>query len=432
MGINGCVTMILAGGRGERLGALARYYSKPAIHFGSKFRIIDFTLRNCRASGIDIIGVLSQLASGNLNQYIEAMYGDGHLHSDLHMLPPRDGKGYYRGTADAVYKNIDFIEHFQAECILVLAGDHIYNMDYRGMIDFHRSTGADVTVASTLVPLQDASRFGILNADESGRIRGFEEKPRFPKSRLASMGIYVFKWKKLKKYLLADSACGQTEHDFGKNILPEMLRTGESMYTYQFSGYWRDVGTVESLWEANMDQIDHPSALQTLEDWPETPRPHVDETSYIACGAHIHQSIISENCTVCGNVEHSVLGDRVTVGEGAEIVDSVVMPGAYIGNNAKVYKAVIGAHAWIMNDSVIGMVNGSDFFIDSKICTSDISLVAPWIYIGKDMRFQTGSHICEERFLELTPETKKSLSIGMSDTSHLRLGIDDVHLFTPY
>lgn len=419
MSIKGCVTMVLAGGRGERLGALTRYYSKPAVHFGAKSRIIDFTLGNCRDSGINTIGILSQHYSDNLCEYIETAYDLENGSGGICMLPPQDNGHYYRGTADAVYRNIEFIEQFQPECVLILAGDHIYKMDYSMMVDFHRRTEADVTVASTPVPIQEAPRFGILNADSTGRVYDFEEKPKYPKSRLASMGIYVFKWDMLKKYLLADNVNEQTQHDFGRNILPEMLHAGESLYTYQFNGYWRDVGTVHSLWEGNMDQINHPFMLPTQDD--RVTISASPDASYIARGAYIHQSIISECCSVFGRVEHSVLGDRVTVGEGAEVIDSVVMPGAYIGNNAKIYKTVVGTNAIVMGYAVIGKEYGQDSFLDRKICANGVSLVAPWLYIAEGSRFQAGSHICEERLQELPARESltahESISMGFCDTN---------------
>lgn len=401
MSINKCVTMVLAGGRGERLGALTRYYSKPAIHFGGKSRIIDFTLRNCRDSGLETIGILSQYDADNLCGYIEAAYGSYSISNNIYMLPPQNSADYYRGTADAVYKNIRFMEPFRPECVLVLSGDHIYKMDYGKIINFHMDSGADVTVASTLVPVQEASRFGIINADENGRIFGFEEKPKRPKSRLASMGIYVFKWDVLIKYLLADNADAKSQHDFGRNILPGMLRSGESMYTYQFNGYWRDVGTVDSLWEANMDQIDGASGLGMYDGRQDVLSSYASEMPCrMSADASVNRSIVSGECTIFGKVAHSVLGDSVIVGKGAEIVNSVIMPNVYIGDNAKIYNAIIGTRAVIMNDTVIGTNDGTGFFIDNTVCSRGISLISPWLYLREGMRIRQNSHINRKRMDE--------------------------------
>lgn len=408
MSIKECITMILAGGRGERLGSLTRYYSKPSIHFGGKSRIIDFTMRNCKNSGIDTVGILSQYCAEDMGEYIETAYGSYSADSNIHMLPPRNSEDYYVGTADAIYKNIWFMEKFNPKFVLVLAGDHIYNMDYRKMIGLHMDTGADVTVASTLVSMQEASRFGIINADENGRISGFEEKPKYPKSRLASMGIYVFNWDKLIKYLLEDNANTQSKHDFGRNIIPAMLRAGESMYTYQFDGYWRDVGTVDSLWAANMDQLDRLSDPLMQGGRRGIIGPETGENFYSSQGSSIHQSIISEDCSIFGKIDHSVLGDRVTVGTGAQIVDSVIMPGAYIGNNAEIYKTVVGTNAVIMDDTVIGDEYGPDFFSDGKICANGVSLVAPWLYIEEGAKFKAGSNICGERLREFAAQIRRA------------------------
>lgn len=392
MNTNDCVAMVLAGGRGERLGALTHYYSKPAVHFGGNSRIIDFTLNNCRYSGINTVGILSQYLSEDLNSYVSTTYNKNRKCGRMFMLPPRENSQYI-ATADAVYKNIEFIDWFQPENVLILAGDHIYRMDYNELIAFHCETGADVTVASTRVPLQDASRFGILNAYAGGRVYGFEEKPQFPKSCLASMGIYVFKWDILKKYLLCDSENIHSQHDFGKNIIPSMLSANESIFTYQFDGYWRDVGTLDSLWEANMDQISAPPGFLIDEETDSTRTP----LYFLSAEAQVEQSIISESCSIFGKVKNSVLASTITVAKGAEIVNSVVMPGAYIGENAKVYKSIIGTGARILENARIGTDDGLDDFVDYNLCRRDVSLIAPWVVIPTETRLQKNSHVYSER-----------------------------------
>lgn len=393
MHTDNCVAMVLAGGRGERLGALTQYYSKPAIPFGAGNRIIDFTLDNCRHSGLHTVGVLSQYFSDNLSAYVSAAYSGGRERGRFHILPPPKGTQYL-ATADAVYKNIAFIERFRPKHVLILAGDHVYRMNYAELTASHDKTGADVTVASTRVPVQDAHRYGILNAYPDGRIYSFEEKPRRPKSGLASMGIYVFRWDALKKYLLEDSWNTFSRHDFGKDIIPVMLSTGASAYTYRFDGYWRDVGTLDSLWEANMDQLADPPEFQIPGNEPDSMgiAPY-----FLAAGSQMDRSIISGGCSIFGNVRHSVLADSVTVERGAEVVDSVIMPGAYIGENAKIYKAIVGPEAKIMHGAEIGTDGGLDVFVDRNLCRRDISLVAPWVLVPQGMRFQKSSQISMAR-----------------------------------
>lgn len=392
-----CVAMIMAGGRGKRLGSLTDYYPKSAVHFGGNHRIIDFTLSNCLHSGIGTIGVLSQYLSSELHTYINSVSGCLSEGSGVYVLPPQNEKSAYRGTADAVYKNIKFINQFKPEIVLILSGDHIYNMNYSKMLDFHEKAGADVTVASTLVSINEASRFGTLKAEENGCVYGFEEKPCRPKSCLVSMGIYVFRWSVLKRYLMADSRNTLTEHDFGKDILPVMLHANESVYTYQFDGYWRDVGTVSSLWEANMDQINNPSECHLQNDRWNTQITYKNSIpDCISSKAVAGQNIVAEECTILGKVEHSVLGDSITVGRGSEVVDSVIMPGVYIGNNVKIYNAVIGTGAIIMNNAEIGVDEGTAFFVDHNICSKGISLVSPWSSVAEGMRLQCESHIYNE------------------------------------
>lgn len=387
-----CIAMVLAGGRGMRLGALTHFYSKPAIYFGGNHRIIDYTLCNCHNAGIDTIGILSQYFTTDLQIYIDT------VQDSIQMLPSKNSQNPYMGTADAVYKNIAFLDKVNPANVLILSGDHIYKMDYREMLTFHEEMGADVTVASTTVPINEASQFGILNAEKNGHVSGFEEKPLKPKSDLASMGIYIFKWNILRKYLLADSKNRQSHHDFGKDIIPQMLFYGESVYTYQFNGYWRDVGTLYSLWKANMDQITNPSTPL----FPDTERDMAESSlqenpNMISSNAVVRQSIVSGGCSIFGKVEHSVLSHSVTIGHNTEIVNSVIMPNTYIGDNVKIHNAIVGTRAAIMGNTVIGAEHGVDYFVDRQMCSKDVSLVAPWLHITGDIQFQKNSHIYADR-----------------------------------
>ena len=393
-----CVAMILAGGHGKRLGALTRYYSKPALYFGGYDRIIDFSLNNCQKSGIDTVGILSQHFSTDLNTYINNRHNWKPEQSGINILTPQNGEEPYSGTADAIYKNIEFIDQIDPDFVLILAGDHIYKMNYKKMIAFHKETSAALTVASTTVPIGEATKFGIINSSkESWRMFGFEEKPLRPKSDLASMGIYVFKWSILKEYLLADSKNEHSQHDFGHNILPEMLSNDESIYAYRYKGYWRDVGTVDSLWEANMDRIDNPAALQLEADKYFLNSYNNDISNTILQEAVIYKSILSGNCSIFGKVVHSVLSDSVTVGLGSEVVNSVIMPGVYIGNNVKIYNAIVGTKAVIMDNTIIGSNCGEDFFVDRQVCLRGVSLIEPWLYVDGGMEVQKNSQISKEK-----------------------------------
>ena len=335
-----CVAMLLAGGQGSRLGVLTRNMAKPAVPYGGKYRIIDFPLSNCINSGIDTVGVLTQYQPLVLNDYI----GSGEpwdldrSHGGVHLLPPYQqisGTNWYKGTANAIYQNIQFIDRFDPEYVLILSGDHIYKMDYSRMIKAHREANADCTIAVLEVPMEEASRFGIMNTDENGMIYEFEEKPKAPKSNKASMGIYVFSWPALREYLIADEADETSENDFGKNIIPDMLRDKKRMYAYPFEGYWKDVGTIESLWEANMDLLSVPMPIDLHDKkwriYAKNPglAPH-----YIAKGAVVSDSLVTEGSEVYGSVQHSVIFAGVTIEEGASVIDSVLMPYAVIKRGA--------------------------------------------------------------------------------------------------
>ncbi len=354
------VAMLLAGGQGSRLGVLTRNLAKPAVPYGGKYRIIDFPLSNCVNSGIETVGVLTQYQPLELNEYIgsgqpwdlDSMYGG------VHVLPPyQRGKqsDWYKGTANAIYQNIRFIDRYNPEYVVVLSGDHIYKMDYAKMIAYHKEKKADCTIAVIEVPMEEASRFGILNTYEDGTIYEFDEKPAVPKSNKASMGIYVFSWKKMRKYLEADEADPNSSNDFGKNVLPAMLNAGEKMVAYQFSGYWKDVGTIDSLWESNMDLLD-PNVPLDLSDetWKIYSRNPAMPPHYIASTAKVQNSLISEGCNVYGDVDFSVLFAGVYVAPGAVVKDSIIMPGARIEEGAVVQYAIVAEDCVVSADCKIG------------------------------------------------------------------------------
>lgn len=352
--------MLLAGGQGTRLGALTRDVAKPAVPFGGKYRIIDFTLSNTINSDIDTIGVLTQYQPFELNQYI----GNGQpwdldrLNGGAFVLPPyqkaKSGE-WYKGTANAIYQNIDFIDRYAPEYVLILSGDHIYKMDYSKMLSYHKEKDADCTIAVIDVPLENASRFGIMNTDNANKIYEFEEKPKKPKSTKASMGIYIFTWAKLKEYLILDEEDKQSSNDFGKNIIPHMLAAGERMFAYSFSGYWKDVGTISSLWEANMDLLDPASGINLNDrDWKIYARNTAEPPHYIGTYAKIKNSIVSEGCNIDGLIENSVVFTGVDVKKGAKIINSIIMPNTVIEENAVINHAIVGWQAHIGASSAIG------------------------------------------------------------------------------
>lgn len=343
------VAMILAGGRGTRLEALTAKVAKPAVHFGGKYRIIDFPLSNCANSGIDIVGVLTQYESVLLGTYVGAgtKWGLDGKQSLAAILPARErgevGATWYAGTADAIYQNISFLDQYDPEYVLILSGDHIYKMDYDKMLTAHKQRKAAATIAVLNVSLKEASRFGIMNTNEDGTIYEFEEKPAKPKSTLASMGIYIFTYKELRKYLIDDAKDENSKHDFGMNIIPSMLNDNKKLYAYEFSGYWKDVGTVESLWQANMDLLnDKELDLYNIErDWKIYTEDTLEKPQIIGDKASIKNSMVTQGCLVNGTVEGSVLFNNVNIGEGAKVVDSVLMPGVLVEEGAEVYKAIV-------------------------------------------------------------------------------------------
>ena len=343
------VAMILAGGRGTRLKELTAKVAKPAVYFGGKYRIIDFPLSNCANSGIDVVGVLTQYESVLLGTYVGAgsKWGLDGNNSLAAILPARErgevGATWYAGTADAIYQNISFLDQYDPEYVLILSGDHIYKMDYEEMLNVHKEKGADLTVAVLNVSLKEASRFGIMNTDDKGYIYEFEEKPEKPKSTLASMGIYIFNYKELRKYLIADAADENSKHDFGMNIIPSMLADKKKLYAWTFDGYWKDVGTVESLWQANMDLLDDKELdlYNIKKDWKIYSEDTLGKPQLIGAQASVKNSLVTQGCVVNGEVEGSVLFSNVNVGEGAKVIDSVLMPGVLIEEGAVVKKAII-------------------------------------------------------------------------------------------
>ena len=355
------VAMLLAGGQGSRLYALTSHVAKPAVPFGGKYRIIDFPLSNCVNSGIDTVGVLTQYRPLELNSYI----GNGQPwdldRSDggVHILPPYMREGdqgtWYKGTANAIYQNIGFLDLYDPEYVVVLSGDHIYKMDYADMVALHKKTNAACTISVLEVTMEEATRFGIMNVDENDRIYEFEEKPPQPKSNLASMGIYVFTWSKLRKYLIDDEADPNSSNDFGKNIIPNMLNAGETLMAYRFHGYWKDVGTINSLWDANMDMLAPHSSIDLYDpDWPIYARTPIKPPHVTGPDAQIHHSLVTGGCTVDGTVENSVLFHSVTVEKDADVQYSILMPGAVVKSGAKVSYALVAENAVIESDAVVG------------------------------------------------------------------------------
>ena len=355
------VAMILAGGRGTRLKELTAKVAKPAVYFGGKYRIIDFPLSNCANSGIDVVGVLTQYESVLLGTYVGSgtKWGLDGNNSLAAILPARErgevGATWYAGTADAIYQNISFLDQYDPEYVLILSGDHIYKMDYEEMLNVHKEKGADLTVAVLNVSLKEASRFGIMNTDDKGYIYEFEEKPEKPKSTLASMGIYIFSYKELRKYLIADAADENSKHDFGMNIIPAMLADKKKLYAWTFDGYWKDVGTVESLWQANMDLLDDKELdlYNIKKDWKIYSEDTLSKPQLIGKDASVKNSLVTQGCVVNGEVEGSVLFNNVNVGEDAKVIDSVLMPGVLIEEGAVVKKAIIDEGVVIKAGTVV-------------------------------------------------------------------------------
>lgn len=376
-----CIAMLLAGGQGTRLGVLTSDVAKPAVPFAAKYRIIDFPLSNCVNSGIDTIGVLTQYRPFELHQYI----GNGQpwdldrLNGGIFVLPPfmraKSGE-WYKGTANAIYQNIEFIDDYNPDYVVLLSGDHIYKMDYAAMLEAHKKNRADCTIAALEVPIQEASRFGILNVKKNNEIYEFEEKPKNPKSTKASMGIYIFTWSVLRKYLIEDEADKNSENDFGKNIIPKMLADGQRMFAYAFQGYWKDVGTISSLWEANMDVLHGGQGAEQLDldddSWKIYARNMAEPPHYISPTGRVKNCLISEGTVVHGTVKDSIISHSVTIGKNAYVEGSIIMPGAVIGEGADVRYSIVGWNAKIGENCMVGETLG-----ECKSGEWKISVIAP-------------------------------------------------------
>ena len=375
---NNMLAMILAGGRGTRLHALTKKVAKPAVFYGGKYRIVDFPLSNCANSGIDVVGVLTQYESILLNSYVAAgrRWGLDAKDSGVYVLPPREKSDanldVYRGTADAISQNIDFIDTYSPEYLLILSGDHIYKMNYARMLAFHKESKADATIAVIEVPMKEASRFGIMNTDETGRIVEFEEKPEHPKSNLASMGIYIFNWKLLRKTLLADMKNADSSHDFGKDIIPALLNDEKKLCAYKYKGYWKDVGTIDSLWEANMDLLDKNNALDLNDPaWKIYTEDVTALPQYIGADAVVDRAFITQGCVVNGKVKNSVLFTGAKVAEGAQVIDSVLMPGAEVAEGAVVTRTLVADGVKIGKNAVVGSADSKNIELVAKRVKGD-------------------------------------------------------------
>lgn len=371
---NSMLAMILAGGRGSRLHDLTNKVAKPAVSYGGKYRIIDFPLSNCANSGVDVVGVLTQYESVELNSYVAAggRWGLDSKDSGVYVLPPREkadtGLDVYRGTADAISQNIDFIDQYDPEYLLVLSGDHIYKMNYDKMLAFHKERQADATIAVIEVPLKEASRFGIMNTDgETDRITEFVEKPPVPESNLASMGIYIFNWKLLRKLLLADMKNPDSNHDFGKDIIPTLLGDEKRLFAYRFKGYWKDVGTIDSLWEANMDLLSPDNELDLSDlTWKIYTEDVTALPQYIGTEARIQNAYITQGCVIEGEVTNSVVFTGARVRPGAKVIDSVLMPGAIVEDGAVVIRALVANGVNIGKGALVGSADSEHIELIAK------------------------------------------------------------------
>ena len=395
---NECIAMLLAGGQGSRLGVLTKNIAKPAVPYGGKYRIIDFPLSNCVNSGIYTVGVLTQYQPLELNDYI----GNGgpwdldRANGGVHILSPYqqiEGTEWYKGTANAIYQNIQFIDRYNPEYVAILSGDHIYKMDYAKMLQYHKAKDAACTIAMLEVPWEEASRFGLMFVDDDGRITAFEEKPKNPKSNKASMGVYMFTWEKLRKYLIDDEADPDSSNDFGKNVIPAMHEAGERLFAYGFDGYWKDVGTIDSLWEANLDLL-NPKANIDLSDnsWKIYGRGAVTAPQYVSDKAIIENSLAAEGCEIEGKVDYSVLFSNVTVEEGAFVDYSIIMPGAVIKKGAVVQYAMVAENAVIEEGAVVGE--------NPEKCENlenwGVSVVGAGVNVGKNATVKAQSMISED------------------------------------
>ena len=398
------IAMILAGGQGSRLGILTQKIAKPAVPFGGKYRIIDFTLSNCTNSGIDTVGVLTQYMPLELNAYI----GNGQpwdldrQNGGISILQPyvkgKQGE-WYTGTANSIYQNMHFIEASNPDYVLILSGDHVYKMNYDLMLEHHKAKGADCTISVIEVPIEEASRFGVMNCDESERIYEFEEKPEHPKSNLASMGVYIFTWSKLRDYLIKDEEDPESDNDFGKNIIPAMIKGGENMFAYKFAGYWKDVGTIESLWEANMDLLDPDMPISLYDPpWKIYSKNPVKPPQYIGKDADIKNSFITEGCVIEGTVTKSIIFQSVKIGKGAFVSNSIIMPGAEIKEGAVVEYTIVGEKSIIEKDVTTGECGGIDYSGSRP----------PITVIGQEIRIGEGAVICSGAMIDKDIEREEA------------------------
>ena len=391
--------MLLAGGQGSRLGILTKNIAKPAVPYGGKYRIIDFPLSNCVNSGIYTVGVLTQYQPLELNDYIGngAAWDLDRANGGVHILSPYQqikGSEWYKGTANAIYQNINFIDRYDPEYVCILSGDHIYKMDYAKMLAYHKEKNADCTIAMLEVPWEEASRFGLMLVNDEGEITAFEEKPEVPSSNKASMGVYIFTWKKLREYLLADEADPNSSNDFGKNLIPAMHNAGERLFAYQFDGYWKDVGTIDSLWEANLDLL-RPSVDLDLSDnsWRIYSKSPVSPPHFVSDKASVENSMISEGCTIDGKIDYSVLFADVTVEEGAVVDSSIIMPGTVVKKGAVVQYAIVAENAVIESGAVVGekpenVANRDDWgvaVVGAGVTVGAGAKVAPKAMAGEDV-----------------------------------------------
>ncbi len=394
-----CIAMLLAGGQGSRLGILTKNIAKPAVPYGGKYRIIDFPLSNCVNSGIYTVGVLTQYQPLELNDYIGngAAWDLDRANGGVHILSPYQqikGSEWYKGTANAIYQNINFIDRYDPEYVCILSGDHIYKMDYAKMLAYHKEKNADCTIAMLEVPWEEASRFGLMLVNDEGEITAFEEKPEVPSSNKASMGVYIFTWKKLREYLLADEADPNSSNDFGKNLIPAMHNAGERLFAYQFDGYWKDVGTIDSLWEANLDLL-RPSVDLDLSDnsWRIYSKTPVSPPHFVSDKASVENSMISEGCTIDGKIDYSVLFADVTVEEGAIVDSSIIMPGTVVKKGAVVQYAIVAENAVIESGAVVGekpenVANRDDWgvaVVGAGVTVGAGAKVAPKAMAGEDV-----------------------------------------------
>ena len=394
-----CIAMLLAGGQGSRLGILTKNIAKPAVPYGGKYRIIDFPLSNCVNSGIYTVGVLTQYQPLELNDYIGngAAWDLDRANGGVHILSPYQqikGSEWYKGTANAIYQNIHFIDRYDPEYVCILSGDHIYKMDYSKMLAFHKEKNADCTIAMLEVPWEEASRFGLMLVDDDGSITAFEEKPAVPSSNKASMGVYIFSWKKLREYLIADEADPNSSNDFGKNLIPAMHEAGERLFAYHFDGYWKDVGTIDSLWEANLDLL-RPSVDLDLSDneWRIYSKSPASPPHFVSATAKVENSMMSEGCCIDGDIDYSVLFADVVVEEGAKVHSSIIMPGTVIKKGAVVQYAIVAENAVIESDAVVGeepenVANRDDWgvaVVGAGVTVGAGAKVAPKAMAGEDV-----------------------------------------------